>query len=171
MKSIQYLFKEWIIPIVIALTIVLLLNKFVFVLVTVPTSSMEKTIMPNDRLFVSKIYDVDDFERKDIIVFDSSELNKVLVKRLIGMPNDQIFINSSGQIFINDEKLDEPYAVQGNQKEQYFQVPEGSYFFLGDNRPYSLDARSWQNPYISEEDILGVAVFRFFPFNRAGKIE
>ncbi|HBB28718.1 MAG TPA: signal peptidase I, partial [Clostridiales bacterium] len=43
--------------------------------------------------------------------------------------------------------------------------------FLGDNRPYSKDARAWENPYINKKDVIGEAVFRFFPFSRIGKIE
>jgi signal peptidase I len=171
MKHIKYLFREWVVPIVVALAIVLLLNKFIFVLVTVPTSSMEKTIMPNDRLYVTKIYDIEKFERGDIIVFNSKELDKVLVKRLIGLPNEEVYIDEKGQIFIDGEIIEEPYKIQADQREQYFVVPDNSYFFLGDNRPYSLDARSWENPYIGKEDIMGVAVFRFFPFSRIGKIE
>ena len=70
-----------------------------------------------------------------------------------------------------DLKIDEPYVVQSTGEEQTFNIPEDSYFFLGDNRPFSKDARAWENPYINKKDVIGEAVFRFFPFNRIGKIE
>jgi signal peptidase I len=92
MSKINYLIKEWIVPIIVALVIVFFLNKFVFVLVTVPTGSMQDTIEPGDKLFVSKLIDKDKLERGDIVVFESDELEKVLVKRLIGMPTDEVFI-------------------------------------------------------------------------------
>jgi signal peptidase I len=163
--------NEWVIPAIIAVVIVLFLNKFVFILVTVPTGSMETTIMQGDRLYVNKLFDIKDAKRGDILVFQSDELNEKLVKRLIGLPGETVEINEEGQVFINGEKLYEPYARQARGEARTFTVPEGTYFFLGDNRPISVDARYWTNPYIPEEKIIGKAAFRFFPLNRIGKLE
>ena len=163
--------NEWVVPAVIAIVIVLFLNKFVFILVTVPTGSMETTIMPGDRLYVNKLFDIEDAKRGDILVFRSDELNEKLVKRLIGLPGETVEINEDGQVFINGEKLNEPYAKQAKGEGRTFTVPQGSYFFLGDNRPISVDARYWTNPYIPEDKIIGKATFRFFPLNRIGKVE
>ncbi|MDI9496739.1 MAG: signal peptidase I, partial [Bacillota bacterium] len=135
--------NEWVVPAVIAIVIVLFLNKFVFILVTVPTGSMETTIMPGDRLYVNKLFDIEDAKRGDILVFRSDELNEKLVKRLIGLPGETVEINEDGQVFINGEKLNEPYAKQAKGEGRTFTVPQGSYFFLGDNRPISVDARYW----------------------------
>ena len=66
--------NEWVVPAVIAIVIVLFLNKFVFILVTVPTGSMETTIMPGDRLYVNKLFDIEDAKRGDILVFRADEL-------------------------------------------------------------------------------------------------
>lgn len=168
----KYFIKEWIIPILVALVIVLFLNKFVFILVTVPTGSMEDTIIPGDRIFVNEIFDINKAERGDIIVFRSVELeNKRLVKRLIGLPGETIEVKEDGSVIINGEKLNEPYVIASTGEAKTFKVPENCYFFLGDNRPISYDARFWNNPYISENQIIGKAVFRFFPFNRIGKVE
>lgn len=155
--------NEWVVPAVIAIVIVLFLNKFVFILVTVPTGSMETTIMPGDRLYVNKLFDIEDAKRGDILVFRSDELNEKLVKRLIGLPGETVEINEDGQVFINGEKLNEPYAKQAKGEGRTFTVPQGSYFFLGDNRPISVDARYWTNPYIPEDKIIGKATFRFSP--------
>jgi len=171
MSKINYLFKEWVIPIIVALVIVFFLNKFIFVLVTVPTGSMENTIEPGDKLFVSKILDKDNMERGDIIVFESDELEKVLVKRLIGLPEEEVYIDKEGDIYIDGELIEENYAVKATQKPQKFEIPEDSYFFLGDNRPNSRDARYWENPFIKKQDIMGKAVFRFFPLTRIGRLE
>jgi signal peptidase I len=167
----KYLIKEWVIPVAVALAIVLMLNKFVFILVTVPTGSMEETIMPGDRLYVDELFNIEDAERGDIIVFNSEELdNKRLVKRLIGLPGDVVEVKSNGNVFVNGEKLDEPYADESETDEKTFTVPEGSYLFLGDNRPISYDARYWTDPYIDGDQIIGRVVFRFFPLDRIGEV-
>ncbi|WP_019228014.1 signal peptidase I [Sedimentibacter sp. B4] len=168
----KYFIKEWVVPIAIALVIVLFLNKFVFILVTVPTGSMEDTIIPGDRLYVNELFDVKDAVRGDILVFKSEELdNKRLVKRLIGLPGDVVEVTSNSEVYVNNEKIDEPYAVKWEGEAKTFKVPDNSYFFLGDNRPISYDARYWENPYINESKIIGKVLFRFFPFNRVGKVE
>jgi signal peptidase I len=168
----KYFIKEWVVPIAIALVIVLFLNKFVFILVTVPTGSMEDTIIPGDRLYVNELFDVEDAVRGDILVFKSEELdNKRLVKRLIGLPGDTVEVTSNSEVYVNNEKIEEPYAVSWEGETKTFKVPENSYFFLGDNRPISYDARYWENPYIDESKIIGKVLFRFFPFNRVGKVE
>lgn len=163
--------NEWVIPTIIAVVIVLFLNRFIFILVTVPSESMVTTIMPGDRLYVNKLFNINDAKRGDILVFRSDEMDSRLVKRLIGLPGERVEIDEEGQVFINGQKLEEHYVRQARGVAQTFNVPEGTYFFLGDNRPISLDARYWSNPYIDEEKIIGKAVFRFFPLNRIGKIE
>ena len=163
--------NEWIIPTVIAVVIVLFLNRFIFILVTVPTGSMETTIMPGDRLYVNKLFSIKDAKRGDILVFHSDEMDARLVKRLIGLPGETVEIKENGEVFINGEKLKEPYVKQAGGAAQIYEIPEGKYFFLGDNRPVSVDARYWSNPYISEDKIIGKAVFKFFPINRIGKLE
>ena len=163
--------KEWVIPALVALIIVLALNTFIFKLVTVPSGSMISTIMPGDKLYVNQLVDKSNLQRGQIIVFHSRELDKLMVKRLIGLPNDTVDIKYNGEIYINGVKLDEPYATECTTAEKVFQVPEDCYFFLGDNRPNSADARHWDNPYINKEDVVGQAIFRFFPFDRIGQIK
>ena len=168
----KYFIKEWVVPIAIALIIVLFLNKFVFILVTVPTGSMESTIMPGDRLYVNELFNIKDAARGDILVFKSDELDeKRLVKRVIGLPGETVEVMVDGSVYINGEILDEPYAVEVESEAKVFNVPKNSYLFFGDNRPISYDARYWDNPYIDESKIIGKVLFRFFPFNRIGIVE
>lgn len=168
----KYFIKEWVVPVAIALVIVIFLNKFIFILVTVPTGSMEDTIMPGDRLYVNELFDVKDAERGDILVFMSDELDeKRLVKRLIGLPGEEVEVKADGTVYVNGVLLDESYAVKTDNEPRVFNVPNNSYLFFGDNRPISYDARYWENPYIHESKIIGEVLFRFFPFNRIGKVE
>lgn len=112
------------------------------------------------------------------------------LKRTIGLPGDVIEIKADGKVsqselqplpgldsggndaelvtaavYVNGEKLDEDYLKEpmlytGDMK---FEVPEDSYFFLGDNRNFSLDARYWDNSYISRDKIIAKVLFRYFP--------
>ena len=67
--------------------------------------------------------------------------------------------------------MDEPYVVYNSNKEAILHVPEDSYVFMGDNRANSFDARYWENPYISYDDIMGKARFIIKPFSRFGKLK
>jgi len=86
------------------------------------------------------------------------------VKRVIGLPGDVIDIVDD-VVYLNGEEFDEPYlAEEMNQGETYhFEVPEDHYFMMGDNRNYSLDARYWHNPYISEDKMIAKVLFEYFP--------
>lgn len=168
----KYFIKEWIVPVLIALVIVFFLNQFVFILVTVPTGSMETTIMPGDRLYVNEFFDIKDAKRGDILVFKSEELgNKRLVKRLIGLPGETVELLPDGSIFVNGVKLNEPYAVKSTAEGKVFKIPQDHYLFFGDNRPISYDARYWSNPYIKKDKIIGNVLFRFYPVNRIGTVK
>lgn len=157
--------KEWIMPIALALGIWLILNKFVFINVTLPPSgSMIPTLNNNDRLIASRVWDKDSIKRGDILIFKSEELNELLIKRLIGLPGDHIEI-MNGVVSVNGEKLNEDYVKNNKEYTGVFDVPEDKLFFLGDNRKGSYDSRYWNNPYIDKSCIEGRAKFRYYPIN------
>ncbi|QLY81426.1 signal peptidase I [Clostridium intestinale] len=156
--------KEWVLPIGAAIVLTLLINKFLIFKVKVPTGSMIPTINKNDQLFVTKIYNYDKIKRGDILVFNSRELHETLIKRVIGLPGDSISI-AEGTVIINGEVIEEDYVKNNSLNyEGNFEVPEDEYFFLGDNRSDSKDARVWQEPYINKEDIFGKALIKVYPF-------
>ncbi len=131
----------------------------------VPTSSMEPTIMAGDFVFGNRLsYLNSSPDRYDVVIFRAPDEPKTLyVKRVIGIPGDKIEI-VDGALYLNDELLDEPYIKEpmyGSYGTYY--VPENSYFMLGDNRNSSKDARYWENTYVSEDAILGKAIFTYFP--------
>lgn len=163
-------FKEWVMPVISALIICLLLNKFLFFNAQVPTGSMIPTININDRAVVSRIHNFNNLKRGDVIVFYSEELSERLVKRLIGLPGDKIEIKN-GVVYVNGEQLEENYVKNKDKYNGTFEVPEGKYFFLGDNRPVSMDARFWVNHYIDSSAIEGKAEFIFYPFKDFGMIK
>lgn len=160
---------EWVITIVAALLISFLINKFLIFKVFIPSESMYPTLKVNDQLFVTKMYSRDSIERGDILVFYSEEFNELLIKRVIGLPGDEVVVKASGEVIVNGEVLQEDYVAQKDDTAIFdldFKVPEDEYFFLGDNRADSLDSRYWNDPYIDFEDIKGEARVIVYPFNR-----
>ena len=79
-----------------------------------------------------------------------------MIKRLIGLPGDKVIIKD-GVVSVNGETLQENYIGTADNYTGEFEVPEGKYFFLGDNRYWSLDSRYWNDPYIDGSEIKGKA--------------
>lgn len=169
---------EWIKDIAIAVVIA-----FVFLQLLTPTlvreHSMENTLHQNDYVFVSRRYYTwfgHDYARGDIITLNSDikmsiGLNKILVKRIIGIPGDTVSI-SDGVVYINGEAIEEPYTKDGYTSSvmEEVTVPDGCLFVLGDNRQNSTDSRSGNVGFVEFSRVRGKVVFRLFPFSRAGSL-
>lgn len=114
-----------------------------------------------------------DFEQGDLVSFYIG--NKLLVKRVIGLPGDWIDISSDGTVFVNGKELDEPYVDRKSigecDLELPYQVPESRYFLMGDHRETSLDSRSSVVGCVAEEQIVGKIVFCVWPIPDFGTIE
>lgn len=162
----KYLLKEWVVPIGTAIILAVLINKFLFFQVRVPTPSMDPTIKIGDRIIVTRIYNKKSLKTGDIIVFYSDELKDTLIKRLIGVPGDTVEVKDNGEVYVNGKKINEPYVVNNGGIGGTFKVPEGKYFFMGDNRENSWDGRYWNEHYISQDKLKGKARFIIFPINR-----
>ncbi len=174
------LFKEiisWIVPFVLALAAALLLKNYVIINADVPTGSMENTIMPGDRLIGFRLaYRNSSPERGDVVIFHYPDNEEELyVKRIVGLPGETIDI-WDGKIYINgqsgplaEDYLKEEWTVATGY--YHFEVPEGAYLMLGDNRNDSWDARYWANTYVYEEKILGKALVIYWPFRDMGVID
>lgn len=169
-KFTKFLF-DWVIPILGAIILAQLINKFLLFKVSIPTESMVPTVEKGDQLFVTKVYDPKNIKRGDIVVFKSEEFPDLLLKRVIGLPGDKIEINDEGTVYINGTEYKEDYVKYLSDREASFQVPEGKYVMLGDNRAKSNDARYWNNPYVDGSNIEGKARIRVYPLNRIGSIK
>ena len=156
---------EWIVTIGAAVLVALFINNFIIVNATVPTSSMEKTIMTDDRVIGLRLaYKNNDPERGDIIIFKNPDNEDILyIKRVIGMPGETVEIHDGG-VYIDGTLLDEPYLATVTEGEfGPYEVPEDHYFMMGDNRNNSADSRYWKNTYLAREKIVGKAVMRYWP--------
>lgn len=163
-------FYDWVVPIFIAVVLAVLINKFIVFKVKIPSESMVPTLNVGDRLFVTRVYNPENLERGDVVVFHSIEKDEDMIKRLIGKPGDEIVIKD-GIVTVNNETLYENYIGTPDKFNGTYTVPEGKYFFLGDNRFFSSDSRYWDNPYIDGSDIMGKAQLKVYPFSDIGMIK
>lgn len=139
-------------------------------------TSMEYTLSDGDNLIVDKIsYRFHKPERYDIIVFPFQyEENTYYIKRIIGLPGEKIQISKDGAIYIDGKVLEESYGREiiedPGQAEEPIVLDEDEYFVLGDNRNASSDSRDPSVGVIHEEDIIGRAWLRIYPFDKMGFI-
>ena len=128
-------------------------------------TSMEPTLKNGDIVLLTKTAA---FDRGEICGFAWN--NKILIKRVIGVPGDWIEIAKDGTVYRNGEKLDEPYAEQiafGECDLDFpYQVPPEQYFVLGDMRESSIDSRNTLVGCVEMEQVIGKIFFRIWPFNR-----
>ena len=138
-------------------------------------ASMENTLHNGDNLIVDKLsYRFHDPERFDIIVFPFQfQDNTYYIKRIIGLPGETVTIRD-GKVYINDstEPLCDDFCPETPVGDfGPYEVPEGCYFMLGDNRNVSKDSRYWLNPYVEKDKIIGKAFLRYWPLNKISLIE
>lgn len=160
----------WAKALIIMFVITIIVNKKLIVNAFIPSDSMEKTLLEEDRVIANRLaYDENNTpERGDIAIFYApDEEDTLYVKRVIGLPGEKVVIKQ-GKVYIDDSTtpLDEPY-INGDwtiRADNYeFEVPEDSYLMLGDNRNFSCDARMWDNEYVDFEDIVAKAVCVYWP--------
>ncbi|MCI8442661.1 MAG: signal peptidase I [Provencibacterium sp.] len=164
MHLLKKFLKEWVIPFGLEVLILLFLLRYVFFLVMVPTGSMKPTIEEGSCLFATHLYLPEKtVKRGDILVFWSDELEEKLIKRVVGLPGEHIVLDEEGNLFVNGEYFAEEYVRFPSNQSGEWQVPEGKYLFMGDNRDASFDARYWEQPYISGDEISGKAWFALWP--------
>ena len=111
-------------------------------------------------------------ETGDIVAFYYN--NNILVKRVMANPGDWVDIDKEGNVYVNNNLIEEPYldekAYGETNIELPYQVPEGKIFVMGDNRSVSIDSRNTSIGCIAEEQIVGKIVFRVWPFTQFGAV-
>ncbi|MBR5310366.1 MAG: signal peptidase I [Oscillospiraceae bacterium] len=170
-KSLKAELLDWGKTLILYCLLPLIIFQSLCFMASVPTGSMETTIPVGAQVFTTRTFNKDNIERGDIVVFDSEELGVVLIKRCLGLPGDTVAFDGAGKVYINGKRYYENYVSSFSDFAGEFVVPEDHYFFVGDNRANSLDARYWENPYIHKDDVKGKARFVLFPFSSFGALE
>ncbi len=144
---------------IIGLLVSAVLNAAVCQTVEVSGSSMEPTFHDGNKLLMEKIsYRFRFPERFDVIVFPRNG-NYFLIKRIIGMPNETVFIDGTGKIFVDGQVLEENYGMEeisdAGLAGKTVTLGDNEYFVLGDNRNASMDSRNEKIGNVRLEDITG----------------
>ncbi len=174
-KSVAYEILMFIRDLAIMLIIFGLFTTFIADRTSVIGDSMEPNIHNGDYFILNKIsYRFSDVERFDIVVFPYNNGQSNYIKRIIGLPGEKVELKD-GQIYINDEVLEEHFSVEqiriiGNQPFPII-IPEDEYFVMGDNRNDSSDSRYQDVGTIPRSDIIGKAGLRIWPLPDFGFVE
>jgi signal peptidase I len=177
--------------IIAALAIAVVIKTFFLQAFWIPSSSMEDTLLINDRVMVNKLaYRVGDLQRGHIVVFDDprggaapdeglleatrrnigeavglSVPRTEFIKRVIGLPGERVEIIDN-QVLIDGSPIDEPYLKAGSQMPDFgpVVVPEGEMFVMGDNRNSSQDSRYFGS--VPTDTVVGKAFVIMWPPSR-----
>jgi signal peptidase I len=178
-KKLWLFFLDFVETIVIALAIFVVVYRFLFQPHQVKGNSMFDNYHDGEYLLTDKIsYRFKVPERDDVIVFKApTNEDYDYIKRLIGLPGDQVMIKEN-RVYVNGQLLDESGYLSPNiltrpgsyaKEGLTITVPQKAYFVMGDNRENSSDSRDW-GP-VPEENIVGRAWIRYWPLNKLGVID
>jgi signal peptidase I len=162
----------WLRDLIISLAISAFIIIFLYQPVKVEGTSMMPSLDDQERIFVNKfVYRWEPIQRGDIVVFRyPRDPSKSYIKRVIGIPGDQIRIDS-GQLYVNEMPVIEDYVPPAYTDERSYSeivVPAQSYFVLGDHRSMSNDSRDF-GP-VKEGYVFGKAVFGYWPMDKLGRL-
>lgn len=170
----RYHFRRTILTItgilVVAAAITALLATRLFVLLEINGASMAPTLNEGEIVILRQTKDI---ETGDLVGFYYG--GKILLKRVIGSAGDYIDIDEEGNVYVNNEMIDEPYLEEKKlgrcELDFPYQVPEGMIFVLGDNRAVSIDSRIKAIGCVENGQIVGKVAFRAWPFARIGSLD
>jgi signal peptidase I len=165
---------DWVKTIVIAIILALFVRTTIVGAYFVPTGSMKPTIGIGDRLLGCKfLYWFTDPAPGDIVVFEPPpEAHPDVpryVKRVVAVAGDLVEVRRDGFLYVNSQRIDEPYATRPHYELSPIIVPKDSLFVLGDNRNNSRDGHVWG--FLPEKNVEAKIIFRFWPITRIGTLK
>ena len=152
---------------VVVAAIAVLITTLFLPILQISGDSMSPTLEHDELVILLKSKE---FEQGDLIGFYYQ--GKILLKRVIALPEDEVAIDGEGNVYVNGALLEEPYVTDRGlgdcDLEFPYKVPGTGYFVMGDRRSNSVDSRNSVIGSISKEDIIGKVFLRAWPFSRFG---
>lgn len=163
-RRFRRLLRSTVNALVVVAAIAALIATLVLPVLQIAGTSMEPSLNDGDIVLLIK---TNRLETGDLCAFYYS--NKILIKRIIGTPGDYLWINADGTVYLNGEALEEPYvsekALGECDVEFPYQVPENTYFMMGDHRETSIDSRSSVIGGIARDQIIGKIICKVWPLS------
>lgn len=164
-RRFRKLLRSTVNALVVVAAVAALIATLVLPVLQIAGTSMEPSLNDGDIVLLMK---TDRLETGDLCAFYYS--NKILIKRIIAIPGDYLWINPDGTVYLNGTELYEPYvsekALGECDVEFPYQVPENQYFMMGDHRETSIDSRSSVIGSIAEDQIIGKILCRIWPLDQ-----
>lgn len=165
-RSVRFVFRDVIIPLVVAAVIAVFAQATIAKPYQIPSGSMLPTIQLQDRILANRlIYRFHPIERGDIVVFKPPQgIDQTIpyVKRVVGLPGDTVEIKNN-KVLVNDEEFVVPQATMPTYIQAKETVPDGQLFVMGDNRNESSDSHIWG--FVPEDNVIGKAQLIYWPLN------
>jgi len=163
-RRFRRLLRSTVNALIVVAAIAALIATLILPVLQIAGTSMEPSLNDGDIVLLIR---TDNLESGDLCAFYYS--NKILIKRIIAIPGDYLWINPDGTVYLNGSELIEPYvsekALGECDVEFPYQVPENSYFTMGDHRETSIDSRSSIIGCIAEDQIIGKILCKFWPLS------
>ena len=154
---------------VVVAAIAVLITTLFLPILQISGDSMSPTLEHDEIVILLK---TSEFDRGDLIGFYYQ--GKILLKRVVALPEDEVVIDTEGNVYVNRELLEEPYVREkglGDCNLEFpYKVPGTGYFVLGDQRSNSVDSRNSAIGAISRDDIIGRVFLRVWPLSRIGLV-
>lgn len=169
-RKYKQVLKSTVYSLIVVAAVAVLIATLAFPVLQISGSSMEPTLNDEEIVVLLKTTNM---KKGELCCF--SYQNKLLIKRVVGLPGDKINIDTDGNVYVNNELIDEPYVIDRALGECDITFPcyvtDNHYFVLGDHRSTSIDSRSSVIGLVSEDYIVGKIFFRIWPFDNLSFVD
>ena len=166
-RRFRRLLRSTVNTLIVVAAIAALIATLVLPVLQIAGTSMEPVLEDGDIVVLAK---TGELKTGDLCAFYFS--NKILIKRIIAVPGDYLWINPDGTVYLNGSELVEPYLTEkalGECDVEFpYQVPDNAYFVMGDHRSASIDSRSSVIGCIADDQIIGKILCKVWPLSEFG---